>query len=65
MVLDVEQPQPALLAEGERDEAAKFHQFRLGEIAVQALPAGVVVRQLPGDGLRVGERRLLPAVEPR
>src|SRR5712691_1363139 len=64
VMLDVEQPQPALLAEGQRDEAAEFHQFRLGEMTVQTLPAGIIVRQSPRDGLRVGERRLLPVAEP-
>src|SRR5450432_537727 len=64
MVLNVEQPQPALLAEGERDEAAKLYQFGLGELAVQPLPEHVVVGQSPRDGLGVAERSLLPLAEP-
>src|ERR1700692_4189283 len=34
MMLDIEKPQPALLAEREPDHAAEFDQFRLGELAV-------------------------------
>jgi len=32
VVIDVEHPQPALLAESESDRAAQFHQFRLAEM---------------------------------
>src|SRR5712691_8900139 len=62
MVLDVESAQPALLAHGEGDEIADLDQLGLGEIAVQPRPEGVVGRQVPGDRLRIGERRLLPLV---
>jgi hypothetical protein len=38
-MLDVEQPQPALLAEGQGDKTAQLDQFRFGEMQVQPLPA--------------------------
>src|SRR5258708_20085525 len=63
MVLYVEQPQPALLAEGKRDKAAELDQLRLGEVTVQAFPEVVAVGQPPGNGLRICERRLFPVVE--
>src|SRR6202011_2742579 len=34
MVLDVEQPQPALLAQGEADHAPEFHELWLGEVTM-------------------------------
>ena len=37
-VIDVEQAQPALLAEGEADHAAELDELRLAEVAVQPLP---------------------------
>jgi hypothetical protein len=60
VVLDVEEPQPALLAHGQRDEAAKLNQLRLGEVLVKPIPERVVGVQPPGDRLRVGEGGLLP-----
>ena len=60
MVLDVQRPQPALLPHGGRDEVAQLDQLRLAEVAVQALPEGVVGGKVPGDRLGVRERRLLP-----
>jgi hypothetical protein len=41
VVLDVEQPQPALLAHRQGDEAAELDQFGLGEVLVQPLPQRV------------------------
>jgi hypothetical protein len=61
MVLDVERAQPALLAHGQGDEIADLDQLRLAEVLVQARPELVVDRQIPGDRLGIGERRLLPA----
>jgi hypothetical protein len=59
----VQQPQPALLTEGERNEAAKLHQLRLAEMPVQPCPQVVIVRQVPRDCLRIGQSGLLPLVE--
>src|SRR6185369_185712 len=59
MMLDVERTQPALLAHGQRHEIADLDQLRLAEMLVQARPEFVVDRQVPGDRLRIGERRLL------
>ncbi|HMH93807.1 MAG TPA: hypothetical protein VK586_22340, partial [Streptosporangiaceae bacterium] len=63
MVLDVEQPQPALLAHRQGNEAAELDQFGLGEVPVQPLPQRVIRIQPPGDRLRVGQRRLLPVAQ--
>src|SRR6185436_403910 len=60
VVIDVEQPQPALLAEGEADHAAELDQLGLAEMPVHALPEGVVGVEMPRDRLGVGERRFLP-----
>src|SRR5882672_506925 len=62
VVVDVEQPQPALLPQGEPDHAAQLDQFGLVVVSVQALRECVVGRGVPGDRLRVGERRLLALV---
>ena len=62
MVLDIERPQPALLAHGQGHEIADLDQFGLAEMLVQARPERVVDRQVPGDRLRVGQRRLLALV---
>ena len=59
MMLDIERTQPALLAHCERDEVADLDQLRLAEMLVQPRPERVVDRQVPGDRLRIGERRLL------
>src|SRR4051812_31072681 len=63
VVLDVEQPQPALLAERQRDRAAELDELRLAEVRVHPLPEGVVGLQPPGDRLGVRERRPLALVE--
>src|SRR5215469_25534 len=63
-MLNVEQPQPALLAERQGDEAAELHELRLAEMTVQPIPQRVVVGQVPRDRLGVGKSRLLTAVEP-
>src|SRR5262249_58154780 len=54
--------QPALLPHGQRDEIADLDQFGLAEMLVQPRPELIVDRQIPGDRLGVGERRLLPLV---
>jgi len=64
VVLDVQQPQPALLAHRQGDEAAELHELRLGEMPVQPLPERVVGVEPPGDRLRVGQGRLLAFAEP-
>ena len=65
VVLDVERAQPALLAHGQRDEIADLDQLRLAEVLVQPRPELVVDRQVPGDRLGVGQRRLLLVVVAR
>src|SRR5262249_12899785 len=62
VMLDVERAQPALLPHGQRDEIADLDQFGLAEMLVQPRPELVVDRQIPGDRLGIGERRLLPLV---
>src|SRR6185503_10477456 len=59
MVVDIEQPQPALLPHRERDKAPQLDQLRLAEMPAQPVPEPVVRIQPPGDRLGVGERRLV------
>src|SRR5690348_14332839 len=65
VMLDVERAQPSLLAHGQRHEIADLDQLRLAEMLVQPRPELVVDRQVPGDRLRIGERRLLLLVVAR
>ena len=65
MVLDIEQAQPALLSHGQGDEIPDLDQLRLAEMLVQARPEGVVHRQIPGNGLGIGERGLLALIVTR
>src|SRR5215831_600222 len=62
MVIDVEEPQPALLAEREPDHAAELDQLGLGEVLVHAVPERIVGFAAPDDRLGIGERRLLSLV---
>src|SRR5262245_44678661 len=64
MVLDVQKPEPALLAHRERDEATELDELGLGEMLVKALPERVVGVEPPRDRLGVRERRLLAVGEP-
>src|SRR6266545_2492664 len=64
LVPDAQRADPALLAAGEGDEVAQLDDLRLGEVAVQALPEGVVGQVgVPGDRLGVGQRGALALVE--
>src|SRR5919199_359003 len=63
VVLDVEQPQPALLAECQADRAAELDELRLAEVRVHPLPEGVVGVQAPRDRLGVGQGGPLALVE--
>src|SRR5712691_2438848 len=65
VVLDVEQPQPALLSHGERDEAAQLDQLRLAEVPVHPFPERVVSVDVPSDRFGISERRFLALVEAR
>lgn len=65
VVVDVEQPGPALLTKGERDDAAELDKLRLREVLVQLRPQSVAVLLVPRDRLRMGKGGLLPAVVPR
>ena len=58
-MLDIEQPQPALLSQREPDHAAELDQLRLAEMPVHALPERIVGIEMPGDRLGIGQRRLL------
>src|SRR3954453_21689151 len=49
VVLDVEQPQPALLAKGQADRAAELDELGLGEVRVHPLPERVVGVEPPGN----------------
>src|SRR5262245_30204683 len=62
VVVDAQQPDPALLAEGQGDEATKLDEFGLGEVLPDALPQLVEVLLSPGDRLGVRERGLLAVV---
>ena len=62
VVLDVQRPQPTLLAHRDGNEIADLHQFRLREMRVQTLPKRVIRGEVPGDGLRVGKSGFLPCV---
>ena len=62
VVIDVEQPQPALLAERQADHAAELDQLRLAEVLVHAVPERVVGVEVPGDRFGIGQRRLLALV---
>ena len=63
MMVDVEQPQPALLAHRQRDEAAELDQLGLGEVGVQPLPERVIGVEPPGNRLCISQRCLLPLAE--
>jgi hypothetical protein len=54
-MLDVEEPQPALLTHRQGDEAAELDQLWLGEVPVEPVPQRVVGVQPPRDRLRVGQ----------
>src|SRR5882672_2676835 len=62
VVVDVEQPQPALLPHGERDEAAQLDQLGLAEMPVEPVPERIIGVQVPGDCLGIRKRRLLTLV---
>src|SRR5467141_891707 len=62
VVVDIEQPQPALLPHGERDEAAQLDQLGLVEMPVEPFPERIIGVQVPGDCLGIRKRRLLPLV---
>src|SRR5262245_3577387 len=62
VVLDAERAQPALLPHGQGDEIADLDELGLAEMPVQPRPELVIDRQIPGDRLGIGERRLLPLV---
>src|SRR5260370_9848460 len=62
VVLDAKRAQPALLAHGQSDEIADLDELGLAEMLVQPRPELIVDRQIPGDRLGIGERRLLPLV---
>src|SRR6478609_2665116 len=61
-MLDIEEPQPALLPEREADHAAELDQLRLAELLVHAVPERIVGGEMPGDRLGIRKRRLLPLV---
>src|SRR4051794_8067087 len=61
-MIDAEQPNPALLAEGQGDATTELDELLLGEVGVQTCPQSVEVLAAPGDGLGVRERSLLPVV---
>src|SRR5258708_7712038 len=62
MVVNVEQPQPALLPHGERDEAAQLDQLGLAEMPVEPVPERIIGVQVPRDCLGIRKRRLLALV---
>src|SRR6267378_2788355 len=62
VVVDVEQPKPALLTEGQADHAAELDQLGFAEVFVHALPESIIGRRVPGDRLRVREGGLLALV---
>src|SRR5258708_17752476 len=59
MGLDIKQPQPALLAHGQGDEAAQFDQLGFGEVLVQPRPQLIGGFQPPGNGFRVSSTSTL------
>src|SRR3954449_12641645 len=63
-MLDIEEPQPALLPEREADHAAELDQLRLAELLVHAVPECIVGVEMPGDRLGICKRRLLALVVP-
>ena len=58
-MVDVEQAQPALLAEGEANGAAEFDQFRFAEVTVHAFPETVIGFSAPDYGFSISECGLL------
>src|SRR4029077_19696663 len=62
VMLDIEEPQPALLPEREADHAAELDQLRLAELLVHAVPERIVGGEMPGDRLGIRKRRLLALV---
>src|SRR5258708_40053716 len=65
VVIDAEQPQPALLPQREADEAAELDQLGLAEMPMHALPEGAAGIAALGDALRVSERRCRPVAPAR
>src|SRR5882672_728033 len=61
-MIDIQQPQPALLAKGQADHATELDQFRFAEVRVHALPESIVGRRVPGYRLRVRKGGLLSLV---
>src|SRR6516225_6596221 len=59
VVLDVEQPQPALLAHCQGNEAAKLDQLGFGEMLVETFPEHIDGLQPPCNRLCVGQGGLL------
>src|SRR5262249_30876751 len=64
VVLDVEQPQPALLAHGQGNEAAKLHQLGVGEMLVETAPERIGGLQPPCNRRRLGQSGPLPSPLP-
>jgi hypothetical protein len=62
-MLDVKQPEPALLTHRQRDEAAKLDKLRFGEVRMEPVPERVGRLEAPGDGLGVGQGGLLALPE--
>jgi len=58
-MLNIEEPQPTLLAERQSDHAAELDQFGLGELAMHAIPEGIVSVEPPDNGFGISKRRFL------
>src|SRR5438552_6385546 len=65
VVVDVEQPQPALLPHGEGDGAAELDELGLAEMPLQTFPERIVGIEMPGDRLGIRERCFLAVVAAR
>jgi hypothetical protein len=64
-VADLERLDPALLAEGQRDEVSEFDDLLITEVLVQPLHERVIDgARVPDELARVEQGRLLTIVEP-
>ena len=61
-MIDVQQPQPALLPQRQADRAPQFYEFLLVEVLVLPIPEGVVRVESPDDGFCIGECCFLAVV---
>ena len=61
-MFDIEESQPALLAERETDHAAEFDELGLAKLPMEPFPERVIGVEMPDDCLCISQRRFLTLV---